>query len=168
MDRVLEPELMVGAEQVRAYSQADFEEENQGFVDRFAGTFPGPDNAEIVDLGCGPGDIPIRLARKLPTAKIIGIDASDPMITIAKQAVKEAGLTERITLLCQRFQEVKLSDLVDGVISNSLVHHVPNPLQFWFAIKTLAKPGAPVLVMDLIRPETEERSQGFGGKVRRR
>ena len=50
---------------------------------------------------------------------------------------------------------------MDAIISNSLVHHVPNPFQFWYALKQLAKPGAPVLVMDLLRPETTEDAQAI-------
>ena len=49
----------------------------------------------------------------------------------------------------------------DAIISNSLVHHVPNPFQFWYALKQLAKPGAPVLVMDLLRPESIEETQAL-------
>jgi 2-polyprenyl-3-methyl-5-hydroxy-6-metoxy-1,4-benzoquinol methylase len=159
MDRVLEPELMVDPEQVRIYSEADFEEENQGFVDRFLSSNDDLNHAKVLDLGCGPGDIPIRLARGHSTIHILGIDASQPMITLAEQAVKKAGLTERITFLCNRFQDTNLLDPVDAIISNSLLHHVPNPFQFWYAVKTLAKPGAPVLVMDLIRPDSREEAQ---------
>ena len=161
MDRVLEPELMVDSEQVRIYSEADFEEENQGFVDRFLSSNDDLNHAKVLDLGCGPGDIPIRLARGHATIHIFGIDASQPMITLAEQAVKKAGFTERITLLCQRFQDVRLPDPGDAIISNSLLHHIPNPLQFWYAIKTLAKPGASVFVMDLIRPESREEAQAI-------
>ena len=88
MDRVLEPELMVDPEQVRIYSEADFKEENQGFVDRFLSSYDDLNHAKILDLGCGPGDIPIRLARGHSTIHILGIDASQPMITLAEQAVK--------------------------------------------------------------------------------
>ena len=35
MERVLEPEIMDDPEQVLAYARADFEQENQGFVDQF-------------------------------------------------------------------------------------------------------------------------------------
>ena len=35
MKRTLEPELMYDPEQALAYARADFEKENQGFVDRF-------------------------------------------------------------------------------------------------------------------------------------
>ena len=162
MNRVLEPELMDDPEQAQVYASANFSEENQGFVDRFLQAY-GHDleNAHIVDLGCGPGDIPIRLVNAHPTLRITGIDASQPMIDLAQKAVDEAGLANRIELRCQRFQEVTFSSPVDAIISNSLAHHVPNPLQFWYTIKTIAKPGAPVLVMDLIRPESTEDAQAL-------
>ena len=159
MERVLEPEVMDDPEQVLAYAGADFEQENQGFVDQFFTLYPDLGNPHIVDLGCGPGDIPIRVARRHATCRVTGIDASHPMITYAEQAVQKAGFQDRVQLLCQRFQDVNLSSPADAMISNSLVHHVPNPLQFWYSLKTFLKPGSPVLVMDLLRPESPEAAQ---------
>ncbi|GJL65627.1 MAG: hypothetical protein NPIRA05_05980 [Nitrospirales bacterium] len=157
MNRLLEPELMDDPQQAQVYASANFSKENQDFVDRFLQSYGHElENAHVVDLGCGPGDIPIRLAQAHPTLRITAIDASQPMIDIARRMVTEATLTERIELRCQRFQDATFSTPVDAIISNSLAHHVPNPLQFWYFIKTTAKPGAPVLVMDLIRPESTE------------
>ncbi len=162
MKRVLEPELMDDLEQAQIYASANFAEENQFFVDRFLQSHGHElENAHVVDLGCGPGDIPIRLLKAHPTLRVTGIDASQPMIDLAQRAVDEAKLNERIELRCQRFQDVTFSSPVDAIISNSLAHHVPNPLQFWYAIKAMAKPGAPVLVMDLIRPESTEEAQAI-------
>ncbi|MCA9471337.1 MAG: class I SAM-dependent methyltransferase [Nitrospirales bacterium] len=162
MKRVLEPELMDDLEQAQIYASADFAEENQTFVDRFLENHGRElDHAHVLDLGCGPGDILIRLVRAHPTLRVTGVDASQPMIDIARQAVNAATLNERIELHCQRFQDITLSPPADAVISNSLAHHVPNPLQFWYAIKTLAKSGAPVLVMDLIRPESSEEAHAI-------
>src|SRR5207247_8763883 len=76
MERVLEPELMDDPEQARAYARADFEEENQGFVDRFVELYPEFKAGHVLDLGCGPADIPIRLARKLPKCRITRVDVS--------------------------------------------------------------------------------------------
>jgi len=161
MERVLEPEVMEDPKQVLAYAQADFEEENQGFVDQFFTLYPDLEHPHILDLGCGPGDIPIRVARRHASCRVTGIDASQPMIAYAEQAVKKAGLDERIHFLCQRFQDVELSPPADAMISNSLVHHVPNPLRFWYSLKTLLKPGATILVMDLLRPENPEAAQAI-------
>lgn len=161
MDRVLEPELMDDPEQALVYARADFEKENQGFVDRFCEYFPEFTEGHILDMGCGPGDIPIRFAQGIVSCRITGVDASEPMIGLAVEAVKRAGLADRITFLCERFQNVSLVEPLDAGISNSLLHHVPNPLQFWYRLRQLVKPGSPVLVMDLLRPDSSEEAQGI-------
>jgi 2-polyprenyl-3-methyl-5-hydroxy-6-metoxy-1,4-benzoquinol methylase len=160
MERVLEPEIMQDPEQAMVYSKADFEDENQSFVDRFREYYPDLTHGHVVDLGCGPGDIAIRLARALPDLLITGVDASGPMIDIAEQAVAAQGLSERIRFRRERFQ-TSVVEPADAVISNSLLHHVPNPLQFWYAVKKLAKPGARVLVTDLLRPACPEDAQAI-------
>ena len=161
MNRTLEPELMDDPEQALVYARADFEKENQGFVDRFLEYFPDFSEGHVLDLGCGPGDIPIRFAKAVPSCRITGVDASEPMIGLAGAAVKQAGLADRITFRCERFQAVSLADPVDAAVSNSLLHHVPNPLQFWYRLRQLVKPGSPVLVMDLLRPDSPEEAQGI-------
>ena len=161
MNRVLEPELMDDPEQAQVYARADFEEENQGFVDRFVEFYPEVKSGHVLDLGCGPADIPVRLARALPECRVTGVDGSTPMIAIGMEAVRAAGLADRVMLRCERFKDTILTDRADAVISNSLLHHVPNPLQFWYAVKKLAKPGAVVLVMDLLRPESPEAAQAI-------
>jgi 2-polyprenyl-3-methyl-5-hydroxy-6-metoxy-1,4-benzoquinol methylase len=161
MDRVLEPELMEEETQVLAYAKADFEEENQGFIERFREYFPDFTEGQVFDLGCGPGDIPIRFAKALSACRIVGVDASAPMIRLAEQAAAQAGLTDRVTFRCVRFQDLPGASLADAAISNSLLHHVPNPLQFWNKLRQLVKPGAPVLVMDLLRPGSPEEAQAI-------
>lgn len=159
--RTLEPELMEDEQQVAAYARADFSEENQGFVDRFLEYFPDFSEGDILDLGCGPGDIPIRMARALPACRVTGIDASAPMIRLAEEAVLQAGLSDRVTFRCERFQDVAGASRADAAISNSLLHHVPNPLQFWNRLRQVAKPGSPVLIMDLLRPDSPEAAQAI-------
>ncbi|HEX9284829.1 MAG TPA: class I SAM-dependent methyltransferase [Nitrospirales bacterium] len=161
MNRVLEPELMDDQEQALVYAKADFEEENQGFVDRFLEFYPEFTSGHVLDLGCGPADIPIRLARALPDCRMTGVDGSAPMIALGAEAIRAAGLANRITLRCERFQETVLEERADAVISNSLLHHVPNALQFWYAVKKLAQPGAVILVMDLLRPESPEAAKAI-------
>lgn len=147
--------------QVRAYAAADFSQENQGFVDRFREYFPDFSEGHVLDLGCGPGDIPIRFARAVSGCRITGIDASAPMVQLADNAVQQAGLPGRITFRCERFQDFAGANVADAAISNSLLHHVPNPLQFWHKLRLAVKPGSPVLVMDLLRPESSGQAQGI-------
>ena len=159
MDRTLEPELMDDPEQALIYARADFEQENQGFVDRFREDFPDFSEGHVFDLGCGPGDIPIRFAREFPSCRITGVDASAPMLRLAEDAVQQAGLSGCITFRCERFQDLAGVSVADAAISNSLVHHVRNPLQFWHTLRLVVKPGSPVLVMDLLRPDSPEEAQ---------
>lgn len=161
MKRRLEPELMDDPEQALAYARADFEEENQGFVEKFREFYPDFTFGHVLDLGCGPGDIPIRFLRALPDCRVTGVDAAPPMIRLAEEAVRGAGLAGGIGLRCEKFQALKLDEPADAAVSNSLLHHVPNPLQFWYALKRLVKPGGCVLVMDLLRPESPEAAQAI-------
>jgi cyclopropane fatty-acyl-phospholipid synthase-like methyltransferase len=161
MDRVLEPELMEDPEQAAAYAAADFSQENQGFVDRFEEYFPGFSSGHVLDAGCGPADIPIRFARRYPSCQVTAVDASAAMIRLAEQAVSQAGLSDRIALRCERFDAVPGANVFDAVLSNSLLHHLPNPLQFWHKLRQLVKPGSPVLVMDLLRPDSPEDAQAI-------
>jgi ubiquinone/menaquinone biosynthesis C-methylase UbiE len=161
MDRILEPELMDDPQQAAAYAAADFSSENQVFVDRFREYFPDFSEGHVFDLGCGPGDIPLRFARLYPKCRLTGVDASRPMIDLAERAVGEAGLSDRISVRCARFEELAGANQADAVISNSLLHHLPNPLQFWHKLRSFVKPGSPVLVMDLLRPESPEVAQAI-------
>lgn len=161
MNRILEPELMDDPAQVQAYAAADFSQENQGFVERFREYFPEFSEGHVLDLGSGPGDIPIRFARAVPGCRITGVDASAPMIRLAEETVRRAGLSDRITFRCERFQDLAGANIADAAISNSLLHHIPNPLQFWHKLRLAVKPGSPVLVMDLLRPESPEEAQAI-------
>jgi cyclopropane fatty-acyl-phospholipid synthase-like methyltransferase len=161
MDRTLEPELMDDPAQAEAYAAADFSAENQGFVERFREYFPDFSRGQVFDLGCGPGDIPVRFAKAFPGCSVTGIDASRPMIELAERVISQAGLSDRVTVWCERFQDLAGANQADAVISNSLLHHLPNPLQFWRKLRSFVKPGSPVLVMDLLRPESPEAAQAI-------
>lgn len=161
MDRVLEPEVMDDPAQAEAYARADFAAVNQGFVDRFREYFPDFAQGHMIDVGCGPGDITARFARSLPECRVTGIDASVPMIRLAEQAASQAGVSGRVTFRCERFQDLAGAAWADAAVSNSVLHHLPNPLQFWNKLRQLVKPGAPVLVMDLLRPASEAEARGI-------
>jgi cyclopropane fatty-acyl-phospholipid synthase-like methyltransferase len=161
MERLLEPELMDDPAQAEAYAGMDFSAENQGFVDRFREYFPEFSRGQVFDLGCGPGDIPVRFAKAFPGCRVIGIDASRPMIDLAERVIAQAGLSDRVTAQCERFQDLAGANQADAVISNSVLHHLPNPLQFWHKLRSFVKPGSPVLVMDLLRPESPEAAQAI-------
>jgi ubiquinone/menaquinone biosynthesis C-methylase UbiE len=160
MNRVLEPEFMTDEDQALAYAAANFTAPNQAFVDRFLGLFPGFTRGVLVDLGCGPADIPIRLCRALPGATVIAVDGSEAMLAPGRAAVAAAGLGARIHLVCARLPGLERSrDGFDGIVSNSLLHHMPRPEAFWSEVARLGRGHAVVLVTDLHRPDSPERAR---------
>jgi ubiquinone/menaquinone biosynthesis C-methylase UbiE len=115
-----------------------------------------PDHlGKVVDLGCGPGDIAIRLARAAATTRITGVDGSPAMLAIARAALRSAAVANRVTFLEGRLPGVELSDgSFDLVLSKDMLHHLPDPQVLWSEVRRLGRPGAAVCVMDLSRPAT--------------
>lgn len=147
--------------QASAYARADFADVNRVFVERFLARFPDVQDGTILDLGCGPCDIPVRLARAVPGCRVVAVDASGPMLDQARSVVKSNDLAGRIDLVRARVPSlcVRPGKTFDALVSNSLLHHLPDPEDFWESVKRVVRPGGPVLVMDLARPESEERAR---------
>jgi 2-polyprenyl-3-methyl-5-hydroxy-6-metoxy-1,4-benzoquinol methylase len=156
MERIPEPELMDGLDQARAYAEADFADVNAGFVQSFAACFPDlPAALNILDLGCGPGDIPIRLARAYPEALIQAVDGAPAMIELAEQAMAGTAVAERVILVQSTIQEMPdPATPFHAVVSNSLLHHLHDPAVLWHALPRQGAPGTAVYVMDLRRPQS--------------
>jgi ubiquinone/menaquinone biosynthesis C-methylase UbiE len=154
MDRILEPEIMDDRAQAVAYARADFSESNQLFVDRLVAEF-GHALLNVVDLGCGPADVTVRLAQAVHTAHITGVDASEEMLTLAREAVHAARLAGRITLHLGRLPGLALAERsFDAVLSKDMLHHLPDPQVLWREAQRLGRRGAAVYVMDLVRPSS--------------
>lgn len=152
MKRVPEPELMEDPKQARAYAQGDFSEPHEGFVRHFERLFPDFTRGRVIDLGCGTADVTIRFALAYPGATLEGVDGAEAMLRLGREAVAQAGLESRVVLRLLRLPAAGLNGGYDAVISNSLLHHLARPATLWQTVARAARPGAPVLVMDLLRP----------------
>jgi len=161
MERVPEPELMDDEEQARAYASADFSEPHEGFVDAFQRCFAERTvDGLVLDLGCGPADISIRFARRYPACKVHGVDAADAMLRCGEERLKAAGLGERVSLHRAYLpHDPPPASPYDVVICNSLLHHLHDASVLWQSIANHASPGAPIFVMDLMRPASREEAQ---------
>lgn len=159
MERVLEPELMDDEAQSVAYAKADFSASNQMFVDGFVRDFPTHLGA-VVDLGCGPGDIDIRLVRAAPGIAVTAVDGSQPMLAIAADAIRAAGVESCIRILHGILPDLALDEhTFDAALSKDLLHHLPDPAVLWNEIGRLGRRGAAVYVMDVLRPATRDAAQ---------
>ncbi|EXJ13464.1 hypothetical protein D779_3726 [Imhoffiella purpurea] len=146
---------MDSAEQALAYAEADFNASNSLFIQLLQRLGTGPlKDAVALDIGCGPADICIRFLRAYPGASCDALDGSQPMLDLARTALDALpGIASRCRLICDTIPSRQLpSAHYDLVLSNSLLHHLPDPKVLWQTIRETGKPGAPVLVMDLMRP----------------
>lgn len=162
MKRVVEPELMNDPEQAAAYAGNDLDNAYWLFVHCFQKYFPGlsPDGA-ILDLGCGPAAIPLRLARRFPNCEIHGVDGAPHMLAYGRQAVQREGLEHQVHLIHGRLPN-RLSVPRNGyevIISNSFLHHLADPMILWEAVHDYSLPGAAILIIDLLRPASDKQAQ---------
>jgi ubiquinone/menaquinone biosynthesis C-methylase UbiE len=160
MERIPEPDLMDDVEQAMAYAGADFSEPHEAFVTDFAKRFPAFSKGEVLDLGCGTADVIIRFANAFPESHITGIDGAQAMLDIGLSDIEQKGLSNQIKLQNCLLPDNELSKKqFDAVISNSLLHHLSDPLIIWQTVKQCAKYGAPILTMDLLRPYAKEKAE---------
>jgi SAM-dependent methyltransferase len=155
MKRRPEPELMDEADQALAYARADFSEPNALFIKLLQELQPGElTGARALDLGCGPADIVVRFLKAYPKAECDALDGSTAMLEHARQVLSGLpGLASRCRLIQDILPSARLPESAyDLVLSNSLLHHLHDPQVLWRAVRDAAKPGAIVLVMDLMRP----------------
>ena len=138
-----------------AYDAMDFESVNTGFATDAIDLDPYA--IKILDVGTGTARIPILMCQQRPQYLITGIDLAQSMLIIGQRNVAEAGLNQRIRLERVDSKRMPYPDLeFDMIVSNSLVHHIPDPLSFFQEIKRLVRPGGAILIRDLIRPESED------------
>lgn len=158
MERICEPELMDEPLQAEAYAAADFSSGDLAVLERIAAlpALRGSGDGEglnVVDLGCGPGNITFLVARRWPEAGVQGIDGSAAMLAIAERRRLADPAAHRHV----RFQRLvlpspQLAGPCSAVVSNSLLHHLHDPGVFWGAVKQLSGPDTSLYVRDLRRP----------------
>lgn len=155
-NRIPEPELMEDPEQVRAYALGDFDEPHSRMLELFQQIFPGPLRGDILDLGCGPGDISYRFARAYPEARVLGVDGSAEMLAMAEELRRD----DRVRFLQSFLPSAAIPQAeYAAIVSNSLLHHLHEPSVLWTTIKSHGRPGTLVFVKDLVRPESTEAAQ---------
>ena len=151
LERILEPEVMDTWEDAVEYDAMDHGEVNNAFAQRALEL--GSPSGLVLDVGTGTARIPILLAAQNPNLRIIGIDLSANMLKLGESNVSDAGLSGSILLrLLDAKQLPYLDNQFDMVISNSLIHHLPDPMPFLKEVNRIIKPNAGILIRDLIRP----------------
>ena len=71
----------------------------------------------VVDVATGTGDVALAIARRMPEAKVVGIDLSEGMLAVAKEKSKGCAVTERIEWLVGDGEALPTEDGVADVVT---------------------------------------------------
>lgn len=155
MDRVLETEVMDSEEESAAYSQMDHSAVNQAFVDRLISLGA---HGRMLDIGTGPGDIPILLVEKLADCTVLAVDLAPRMLALAETRRVNSPNAGRVELRMADAKALDFQDAsFDAVFSNTILHHLADPRPFLREVRRVLRPGGTLLIRDLYRPWCEAR-----------
>lgn len=158
LSRILEPEVMDSEAEAVDYDSMDHSEVNRRFVDHLlACRLPDEGTADqplrILDVGTGTALIPLELCGRDVPVRVIAVDLAAHMLQLGQRNVIRAGLQSRIKLEQIDAKRLPYRDSsFDWVISNSIVHHIPEPLDALREMVRVLKPNGLLFVRDLLRP----------------
>ncbi len=111
------------------------DERGRPFVDLLA-RVQAVDPVDVVDLGCGPGNLTRLLAERWPTARVRGLDSSAAMVETAGREVPEVEF-ERADLR----DWVARGEEVDVLVSNATLQWLPDHLELLPALAGRVRAG---------------------------
>jgi ubiquinone/menaquinone biosynthesis C-methylase UbiE len=153
LDRVLEPEVMDNWQEATAYDAMDFSAVNRDFALTAIGLHPHA--VRVLDIGTGTAQIPIILCQEKSCYQVVGVDMAQSMLILGRRNIEAAGLLQQIRLELADGKSLPYPNWdFDVVISNSLVHHLPDPQSFFLEVARLVKPNGAILIRDLLRPDS--------------
>ena len=155
MERTLEPEVMDTPEEADGYDAMDHSLPNGAFVDRLVELGA---RGRFLDIGTGPGHIPLLVCERIPSSTVVGVDLAEHMLRHAERHAATSPYRERV-----RYQKADAKALpfpdasFDAVYSNTILHHIPDPRPFLAEARRVLRPGGALLIRDLFRPPNHER-----------
>lgn len=160
LPRVLEPEVMDSPEEARDYDAMNHSAVNRLFASDLlaaAQSLPEVLSGDLLDVGTGTAQIPIEVCRQTTEGRILAVDAAIEMLELARYNLELAGVTQRVRLAHVDAKDLPYLDATfDVVMSNSIVHHIPEPATVLKEAARVLKPGGLIFFRDLLRPDTDE------------
>lgn len=113
-----------------------------------------PEGAAVLDVGCGAGlDALVAARRAGPTGRVIGVDFSRSMLSLARRAANEAGLSR--VLFCEAAAEnLPLADAsIDVALVNGIFNLNPAREAIFRELARVIRSGGALFAAELIVSE---------------
>ena len=107
-----------------------------------------PADAQVLDVGCGPGTITADLAARVPDGQVTGIDAAGDVLALARQEAERRGQAN------VRFDVGDVYDLgfddgtFDVVHAHQVLQHLSDPVAALTEMRRVCLPGGLVAARD--------------------
>src|SRR5262245_40125035 len=142
LSRILEPEVMDTQAQAVDYDSMDHSAVNRVFVDDLLAAWSPVHSGRILDVGTGTAQIPIELCSREKRFAVTAIDLAAEMLKVGRRNVTASGLDANIKLELVDAKSLPYADgAFDAVISNSIVHHIPDPVVVFAEMGRVLRPG---------------------------
>lgn len=125
---------------------------NAPFVELVARAARGLARGRVLDIGSGPGRIPIALALRHPGWQIVGTDPAADMRAAAAAHAEAAGVASRVRFVDGTAERLPFeSGSFDLVISHFALHHVARPERMFDECARVLRGGGKAVIKDLRR-----------------
>ena len=103
----------------------------------------------MLDLGTGPGYLPIEIVKRAPDIFLTGVDLSRKLIIMARFNAQQAGFASQLSFEVGDSSRLRFDDAVfDMVISTGMLHSLKRPVRILKEIHRVLKPGADAWIYD--------------------
>lgn len=108
----------------------------------------------VLDVGTGPGQLAVQMARQQPGVQVIGVDISADMITLARQnALRERLDEERVRFAVSTETSLPVPDeSIDMVVSTLSMHHWRDVAAMMHELARVVRPGGQIALYDMQVP----------------
>jgi ubiquinone/menaquinone biosynthesis C-methylase UbiE len=111
-----------------------------------------PAGSRLLDVGCGPGEVLVRLATIAPAIETTGLDVDAAMIARARRKAEEFG-SDGPSFVVADVASMPFPDAsFDVVVSSYAVHHWPDRNAGLAEVLRILKPGGKAIVWDVAPP----------------
>lgn len=110
----------------------------------------------VLDVGTGPGYLPLKIASGNQSLEVVGLDVSRDMVRIARTSSKRAS-AENVHFLVGDVERLGIQDeSVDLAVATLSFHHWLNPARAFEEVCRVLKIGAEVWIYEVARDLTRE------------